>query len=112
MVNGIGAVATAIATIIIASTKFAHGAWIVIVLIPLIIMMFRAIRSHYKAVADQVQLTRDARPPRPRRNLILIPIGAVNKAVVRAVDYARSRGGEVRGGAHRCRQGRNGPLWK
>jgi hypothetical protein len=97
VVNGIGAAATAIATIIIASTKFAHGAWIVIVLIPLIIMMFRAIRSHYKAVADQVQLTRDARPPRPRRNLILIPIGAVNKAVVRAVDYARSRGGEVRG---------------
>ena len=97
VVNGIGAAATAIATIIIASTKFAHGAWIVIVLIPLIIMMFRAIRSHYKAVAEQVQLTRDARPPRPRRNLILIPIGAVNKAVVRAVDYARSRGGEVRG---------------
>ena len=96
VVNGIGAAATAIATIIIASTKFAHGAWIVIVLIPLIIMMFRAIRSHYKAVAEQVQLTRDARPPRPRRNLILIPIGAVNKAVVRAVDYARSRGGEVR----------------
>jgi amino acid transporter len=96
VVNGIGATATAIATIIIASTKFAHGAWIVIVLIPLIIMMFRAIRSHYKAVAEQVQLTRDARPPRPRRNLVLIPIGAVNKAVVRAVDYARSRGGEVR----------------
>ena len=62
VVNGIGAAATAIATIIIASTKFAHGAWIVIVLIPLIIMMFRAIRSHYKAVAEQVQLTRDARP--------------------------------------------------
>ena len=96
VVNGIGAAATAIATIIIASTKFAHGAWIVIVLIPLIIIMFRAIRSHYKAVADQVQLSRDARPPRPRRNLILIPIGAVNKAVLRAVDYARSRGGEVR----------------
>jgi len=96
VVNGIGAATTAIATIIIASTKFAHGAWIVIVLIPLIIMMFRAIRSHYKAVAEQVLLTRDARPPRPRRNLILIPIGAVNKAVVRAVDYARSRGGEVR----------------
>ncbi|HKT35519.1 MAG TPA: APC family permease [Nitrospira sp.] len=96
VLNGIGAAATASATIIIAGTKFSHGAWIVIVLIPLIIMMFRAIRSHYRAVAEQVQLSRDARPPRPRRNLVLIPIGAVNKAVVRAVDYARSRGGEVR----------------
>ena len=46
LVNGIGAVTTAIATLIIASTKFAHGAWIVIVLIPLLITFFRAIRSH------------------------------------------------------------------
>ena len=96
IVNGIGAITTGIATTIIASTKFMQGAWIVFLLVAALIMMFRAIRSHYKAVADQVQLTRDARPPRPRRNLILIPIGAVNKAVVRAVDYARSRGGEVR----------------
>jgi amino acid transporter len=96
IVNGIGAVTTGIATTIIALTKFMQGAWIVFLLVAALIMMFRAIRSHYKAVADQVQLSRDARPPRPRRNLVLIPIGAVNKAVVRAVDYARSRGGEVR----------------
>ncbi|HTL62748.1 MAG TPA: APC family permease [Nitrospira sp.] len=96
IVNGIGAVTTGIATAIIAVTKFMQGAWIVFLLVATLIMMFRAIRSHYKAVAEQVQLSRDARPPRPRRNLVLIPIGAVNKAVVRAVDYARSRGGEVR----------------
>jgi len=96
IVNGVGAVTTGIATTIIAITKFMQGAWIVFLLVGALIMMFRAIRSHYKAVADQVQLSRDARPPRPRRNLVIIPIGAVNKAVVRAVDYARSRGGEVR----------------
>ena len=96
IVNGIGAVTTGIATVIIAVTKFMQGAWIVFLLVAALIMVFRGIRSHYKAVAEQVMLTRDARPPRPRRNLVLIPIGAVNKAVVRAVDYARSRGGEVR----------------
>ena len=96
IVNGVGAITTGIATVIIAMTKFLQGAWIVFLLVAALIMMFRAIRSHYKAVADQVQLSRDARPPRPHRNLVLIPIGAVNKAVVRAVDYARSRGGEVR----------------
>jgi hypothetical protein len=96
-VNGVGAVTTAIATLIIASTKFSHGAWIVIVLIPLLIMMFRKIRAHYKAVSDQVALDRrGARPPMPKRNLVLIPISGVNRAVVRAVDYARSRPGEVR----------------
>ena len=96
VVNGIGALATATATVIIASTKFIHGAWIVIILLPVLMMMFRAIHSHYVTVTKEIALTRDTRPPRPRRNLVIIPIGGVNKAVIRAVDYARSRGGDVR----------------
>jgi amino acid transporter len=96
VVNGVGAVTTGIATVIIASTKFAHGAWIVFLLVALLILMFRGIRSHYKAVAEQVALSRDTRPPRPRRNIMVIPVGGVNRSVIRAVDYARSRGGEIR----------------
>ena len=96
LVNGIGAVTTAIATLIIASTKFAHGAWIVIVLIPMLITFFRAIRSHYKAVSEQIALARGHRPPMPRRNIVVLPIGGVNRAVIRAVDYARSRSGDIR----------------
>lgn len=96
VVNGIGAITTGVATIIIATTKFVQGAWIVFLLVALLIMMFRGIRSHYKAVAEQVSLTRDTRPPRPRRNLVIIPIGGVNRSVIRAVDYARSRGGDIR----------------
>lgn len=96
VVNGIGAITTGIATAIIATTKFLQGAWIVFLLVALLIVMFRGIRTHYKAVAEQVALTRDARPPRPRRNIVIIPIGNVNRSVVRAVDYARSRGGEIR----------------
>lgn len=96
IVNGAGAVTTGIATIILATTKFTQGAWIVFLLILILIWMFRSIRSHYKAVSEQIALTRDHRPPIPRRNIVIIPISAVDQAVVRAVDYARSRAGEIR----------------
>ncbi|HEV8539808.1 MAG TPA: APC family permease [Nitrospiraceae bacterium] len=95
-INGIGAVATGLATLIIASTKFLHGAWIVVALIPLIIFWFRSIHAHYVAVAEQITLTRDHRPPPPRTNMVIVPIGGVNRAVIRAVDYARSHGRDVR----------------
>lgn len=95
-INGAGALTTGAATLIIATTKFWDGSWIVLLLIPLLIVMFRGIRSHYLAVKEQIALARDSRPPRPRRNLVLLPISGVNKSVVRAVDYARSRGGEIR----------------
>jgi hypothetical protein len=96
IINGIGAVATTIATTIIASTKFMQGAWLVFILILVLVWMFRSIHSHYKAVAEQITLTRDHRPPLPRRNIVIIPINGVNQAVLRAVDYARSRPGEIR----------------
>ena len=95
IVNGAGAVITGIATIILASTKFTQGAWIVFLLIFILVLMFRSIHSHYKAVTEQISLTRDHRPPLPRRNVVVIPINAVNQAVIRAVDYARSRPGEI-----------------
>ena len=96
IVNGVGAVTTGIALIIIATTKFTQGAWIVFFLILILVWMFRSIRSHYKAVAEQITLTRDHRPPMPQRNIVIIPISGVDQAVIRAVDYARSRAGEIR----------------
>ena len=97
IVNGTGAVTTGIATVIIASTKFMQGAWIVFLLIAILLLMFQGIRSHYKAVKEQIALDRRGeRPPLPRRNIVIIPVSGLNRAVIRALDYARSRPGEIR----------------
>ncbi len=95
-INGLGAVTTGISTLIITGTKFTQGAWIVILLIPILIAWFRSIRRHYRAVSEQVALSRDHRPPLPRSNVVVIPISGVNRAVIRAVDYARHRSTDVR----------------
>ena len=95
-INGLGAFATGLATMIIAGTKFLHGAWIVIGLLPLFITWFRSVHAHYIAVEQQIGLERDHRPPQPKRDTVIIPIGNVNRAVLRAVDYARSHARDVR----------------
>lgn len=95
-INAVGALATGIATVIIAATKFLHGAWIVVALLPFIIWLFRKVHDHYGAVERQMALTRDHRPPTPRRNIVLIPISGVNHATLLALDYARSHGGDLR----------------
>jgi amino acid transporter len=96
VINGLGAVATGLATLVIASTKFVHGAWIVVALLPVLVMWFLAVHRHYAAVQDQVSLERDHRPAQPRKNLVIIPISGVNRAVIRAVDYARSHAADIR----------------
>ena len=55
-VNGLGAVATGIALLVIAVSKFIQGAWIIILLIPAFVWMFRTIKRHYATVADQLSL--------------------------------------------------------
>ena len=95
-VNGVGAVTTGLVTLIIGTTKFFDGIWIVVALIPVLIFLFRSVRSHYIAYAQQVTLTRDHRPPMPGRNTIIVPISGVNRATIRAVDYARHRSADIR----------------
>ncbi len=87
-VNGIGAGLTAVVALVIAITKFTHGAWIVVVLIPVLVLVFHAVARHYALVADQLSLEGYGGPP-PIRHTVLVPIGDVHVGVVNAVQYAK-----------------------
>jgi hypothetical protein len=87
--NGAGAVTTGVVALIIAATKFTHGAWLVIVLIPLLVLLLVTIRRHYDDVA--VQLTLDGLEPEdlpPARHHVLVLVGDVHRGVLGAIRYA------------------------
>ncbi len=93
--NGIGALATGIVLVVIAGTKFIHGAWIVLALIPVLVRMFLAIREHYDHVAEQ--LTVEKRPPMPvKQHTVIVPVGDVHRGVLKAMFYAQSLGGTLK----------------
>ncbi len=95
IINGVGAIITFIVLIVISITKFTHGAWAVIVLIPLIVIMFRAINGHYKLVAAQLTLDKTAQP-KPATTLehrIIVPVSGIHRGVLPALRYARSLAG-------------------
>jgi hypothetical protein len=93
--NGVGAALTAVVLIVVALTKFTEGAWIIVAVTPVLVLWFLAVHRHYAKVAAQLSV--DGYRPEPRRhNTVLIPIGGVHRAVLQAVDYARSLSPDVR----------------
>src|SRR5437764_4322811 len=94
-INGFGAVVTGIVLVIVAITKTLEGAWIVLLLIPMIVMLFKATRRHYDGVASQLTL-RGYVPHRKVHNTVLIPIGGIQRAVVEALRYAETLSDDVR----------------
>ncbi len=88
-INATGAVTTGVVTLIIAATKFTHGAWIVVVLIPLLALFFFRIRAHYDQVAKQLSLE-TYHPGPPPQHRVIVPIGGVSQASLRALEYART----------------------
>ena len=95
--NAVGALVTGVVLIVVAVTKAHEGAWIIMLLIPIHVVIFR---RHAAALRRRgaAQLTLSGQTPgsRPRRNVVLVPISGVQRAVVEAVDYARSLSADVR----------------
>jgi hypothetical protein len=95
LINGFGATVTGIVLVIVAVTKTLEGAWIVLLLIPIIVTIFKATRRHYDHVA--AQLTLRGYEPQPRRhNTVLVPISGIQRAVVEALRYGESLSQDVR----------------
>jgi amino acid transporter len=91
IINGVGAVITGIVFVVVVTTKFATGAWIVVTALPFLILMMRSIHKHYGETAEQLA-DPDRRPPhrRPGDQHMIIFVTELDAATARAVGYVRS----------------------
>lgn len=93
-INGFGAFVSVITAMIIIYEKFTQGAWIVIVIIPILVFIMLAIGKHYKSVADHLSTSCDdlanADIGKGYNHIVVVPIQSLNKATLNALQYARS----------------------
>jgi amino acid transporter len=88
-INAVGALATFIVLCVFIATKFIHGAWIVVVVIPLLVLLFKSIHNHYVMVAKQLS-TEGLEQLQPIKHTVIVPISGIHRGVVSALQYARS----------------------
>ncbi|WP_411681957.1 APC family permease [Clostridium thailandense] len=93
-INGIGAIVTIITTFIIIYEKALAGAWIVLILIPIIVVIMASIKRHYNQVAEKLRATKEEiltiKLGKPFTHICIIPIASLTKATLEALQYARS----------------------
>jgi amino acid transporter len=93
--NGTGAAMTIVAVFVFLLTKFLAGAWVVVVAIPALMMLFNVTEHYYAEVAKELKLGKTPPPPRKREGIVIVPTSTVNLLTQKAVSAALSLGETV-----------------
>jgi amino acid transporter len=94
-INGLGAVLTAVALAVELISKFTEGAWLVVIVVPLLVLMFSRVHAAYDRMGAQLQIGQLPPPPRKRSSLVVVPVGGMSRLTVEAISAALSLGDEV-----------------
>ena len=76
--------------VVFIATKFVHGAWLVVIMVPLLVLLFHAVHRHYVSVAKQLSLEKIHETLEPIRNTVIVPVSGIHRGVLNALRYARS----------------------
>jgi hypothetical protein len=97
VINTFGTIVTGTVLVVVAVTKFAFGAWMVLVVMPILVGLLYAINRHYRTVHDALTLDRPDEPiPVLKPPVVLIPVARLDRATMQAVAFARSISPTVR----------------
>ena len=90
VINGFGAVCTAVVMVVFAATKFSEGAWVVLILTPVLVAIFFSIHHHYRRLAKKLSLDNyAATPPHNTRHRVILLVSGVHQGTLAALKYAR-----------------------
>ncbi|MCS7055326.1 MAG: APC family permease [Thermoflexales bacterium] len=92
IINGAGAVLSLVVLVIFAITKFTHGAWITLLVIPAMVLVFHRVHKHYRDVARILSLSKERVKPTPHPVRTIVLVDDVHRGTVRVVDFAKSLG--------------------
>jgi amino acid transporter len=95
-VNGLGAVATGITTVVVLVAKFADGAWITALLVVLMIVLMRSVKSHYVGVDRETALDRPIAPAQITEPIVILPIDSWNRITEKALSFALGMTNDIR----------------
>jgi amino acid transporter len=96
VINAIGATATGLTLVVILCAKFLEGAWITILLMPLLLGAMISVRRHYSAVARQVEAPLEFDPGKPNPPLVVLPVQRWNKIAAKALRFSLNLSADVR----------------
>jgi amino acid transporter len=95
-VNGLGAVATGITTVVVLVAKFAEGAWITALLIVAMILLMRAVKRHYVGVDSETALDRPIMPAQISEPIVVLPIDRWSRITEKALSFALGMSNDIR----------------
>ncbi|MGW2861058.1 APC family permease [Streptomyces sp. NPDC001205] len=96
LLNGFGALLTGVSAVVVTATKFAEGAWLIVIALPLLVLAFEAVHRAYGRIAERLGLGRVPEPPRRDRSLVIVPVSHLSRLTCEALNAAVSLGDEVR----------------
>ncbi|MEV6685426.1 APC family permease [Streptomyces sp. NPDC051130] len=93
--NGFGALLTGASAVVVTATKFAEGAWLIVVALPLLVVGFEKIHRAYTEIGERLELGRVPQAPRRSRSLVVVPVSGLSRLTSQALTAARSLGDDV-----------------